>query len=74
MSVPISKEEKVLLQKIIKNPIAFKLLQDKARWEAMTLSGTLQEWGDPRKWREYKEQLEMENKRGWRMKSEEFRA
>lgn len=29
---------------------AFRRLQDKARWEHMTLLAVLLDWGDPRKW------------------------
>ena len=47
--------DKQLMAEIIENPIAFRLLKDKSRWEGMTLYAVLQEWGDPREWSVYKE-------------------
>lgn len=47
----ITEEEKRLMEEVRKNSDAYKKLQDKARWEHMSLFAVLAEWGDPRTWR-----------------------
>ncbi len=50
MSSIITKEDKLLMEEIRKDPKAYQKLKDKAKWEHMTLYGVLKEWGDPREW------------------------
>lgn len=47
---PICEAEKRLMAEVKANPDAFERLKAKARWEGMSLSAILREWGDPRTW------------------------
>ena len=45
-------EAKLMLDEIRKNdPDAYYKLRCKCKWEHMTLTAVLREWGDPREWK-----------------------
>lgn len=46
----VTAAERALLNEVKADPAAYQRLQDKARWEGMTLFAVLAAWGDPRRW------------------------
>lgn len=54
----ITKEDEALMDEIRQDPIAYELLRNKCKWEAMGQFAVLSEWGDPREWLDYKKLTE----------------
>jgi len=50
-------EERAILREVMVDPLARRLLKNKQRWEQMGALAVLREWGDPRKWSSYVEEL-----------------
>jgi hypothetical protein len=51
----ITLEDERLMEEIREDSLALTLLRQKCRWEGMPRYATLREWGDPRKWRAYRD-------------------
>ena len=47
---PVTEAAQQLFKEIKADPAAYARLQDKARWEGVSLFAVLRKWGDPRKW------------------------
>lgn len=53
----VTAEVLALLKEIKADQIAERLLQGKCQWEQMSMAAVLREWGDPRTWSAYKDEV-----------------